>query len=392
VRGKDVERTPVGLAYALVNADGTADLFVQPEKIGDDVAQHLGNAVRLHDRADFPKALANFSGKRIAVDPERAVSAIFDRLEKGGAKTIQLRDPAVLAKAKKNPAEVAGHKAAQARDGAAIVRFLHWLSIEAPAGQLTELSAAERLRAFRDDTGRLEDLSFDTISAAGPNAAIPHYRVSEESSLPITLNGIYLVDSGGQYRDGTTDITRTVVVGEPTLEMRDRFTRVLKGHIAIATALFPKGTRGQQIDAFARRPLWEVGLDYAHGTGHGVGSYLSVHEGPARIATFGGGDEPLAEGMILSNEPGYYKGGEYGIRIENLVLVVAKDVPGAEREMLGFETLTFAPIDRRLIAIDLLSQAERTWLDAYHADVAAKIGPQLEPEVRAWLQTECAPI
>jgi len=392
VRGKDVERTPVALAYALVNADGTAELFVQPEKVGEDVAQHLGNAVRLHDRAEFPRALAGFAGKRVTVDPERAVAAIFERLEQGGAETIQLRDPAVLAKAKKNPVEIAGHHAAQARDGAAIVRFLHWLSIEAPKGGLTELSAAAKLRAFRDETGLLEDLSFDTISAAGPNAAIPHYRVTDESSLPITMNGIFLIDSGGQYRDGTTDITRTVTVGEPTAEMRDRFTRVLKGHIAIATALFPIGTRGQQIDAFARRPLWEAGLDYAHGTGHGVGSYLSVHEGPARIATFGGGDEPLAEGMILSNEPGYYKGGEYGIRIENLVLVVPKEIPGAEREMLGFETLTFAPIDRRLIEPDMLSEAERAWLNAYHAEVVEKIGPQLEGGVRAWLETECTPL
>jgi Xaa-Pro aminopeptidase len=392
VRGKDVERTPVALAYALVNADGTADLFVQPEKVGEDVAQHLGNAVRLHDRVAFPKALAGFSGKRVAVDPERAVAAIFEKLEQGGAQTLQLRDPAVLAKAKKNPVEITGHKAAQARDGAAIVRFLHWLSIEAPKGGLTEMSAAAKLRAFRDETGVLEDLSFDTISAAGPNAAIPHYRVSDESSLPLKMNGIFLIDSGGQYRDGTTDITRTVIVGEPTAEMRDRFTRVLKGHIAIATALFPKGTRGQQIDAFARRPLWEVGLDYAHGTGHGVGSYLSVHEGPARIATFGGGDEPLAEGMILSNEPGYYKAGDYGIRIENLVLVVPKEVPGAELEMLGFETLTFAPVDRRLIEVGMLSEAERAWLNAYHAEVVAKIGPQVEGAVRVWLEAECAAI
>ena len=392
VRGKDVERTPVALAYAVVNADGTADLFVKPEKVGDDVAQHLGNAVRLHDRAEFPRALASFAGKRVAVDPERAVAAIFEKLEQGGAQTLPLRDPAVLAKAKKNPVEIAGHQAAQARDGAAIVRFLHWLSIEAPKGQLTEMSAAAKLRAFRDETGVLEDLSFDTISAAGPNAAIPHYRVSDESSLPITMNGIYLVDSGGQYRDGTTDITRTVIVGEPTPEMRDRFTRVLKGHIAIATALFPKGTRGQQIDAYARRPLWEAGLDYAHGTGHGVGSYLSVHEGPARIATFGGGDEPLAEGMILSNEPGYYKGGEYGIRIENLVLVVKKDMAGAEQHMLGFETLTFAPIDRRLIEVSMLTDGERGWLNAYHAQVLEKIGPQVQGEVRTWLEAECAAI
>jgi Xaa-Pro aminopeptidase len=300
VRGKDVERTPVALAYALVNRDGTADLFVQPEKIGEDVAQHLGNAVRLHDRAEFPRALANFSGKRVAVDPERAVAAIFERLEKGGAEALPLRDPAVLAKAIKNGAEIAGHQAAQARDGAAIVRFLHWLSIEAPKGGLDELTASDKLESLRRETGLLQDLSFDTISGAGPNGAIVHYRASPETNRELELNSLYLIDSGGQYRDGTTDITRTVAVGEPTAEMRDRFTRVLKGHIAIATALFPKGTRGQQIDAFARRPLWEAGLDYAHGTGHGVGSYLSVHEGPARIASCGGGDEPLAAGMILS--------------------------------------------------------------------------------------------
>jgi Xaa-Pro aminopeptidase len=392
IRGQDVERTPVALAYALVHRDGTADLFVAPEKVGDDVVRHLGNAVRLHDRAAFAEALGGFAGKRVAVDPERAVAAIFARLEQGGARTLALRDPAVLPKAIKNPVEIAGHQAAQARDGAAIVNFLHWLSIEAPRGGLTEMSAAERLRGFREATGCLRDLSFDTISAAGPNAAIPHYRVTAESDRPIVMDGIYLVDSGGQYQDGTTDITRTVIIGTPTAEMRDRFTRVLKGHIAIATALFPRGTRGQQIDAFARRPLWEVGLDYAHGTGHGVGSYLSVHEGPQRIATFGGGDEPLAAGMILSNEPGYYKAGDYGIRIENLVLVVARSVAGAEREMLGFETLTFAPIDRALIDADMLTAAERDWLNAYHADVLARIGPLVEGETRAWLTAACAPV
>jgi Xaa-Pro aminopeptidase len=390
VRGKDVERTPVALAYALVNRDGTADLFVQPEKIGDDVAKHLGNAVRLHDRAEFPKALAGFAGKRVAVDPERAVAAIFEKLEKGGAESLELRDPAVLAKAIKNTAEIAGHQAAQARDGAAIVRFLHWLSIEAPKGGLDELTASGKLESLRRETGLLQDLSFDTISGAGPNGAIVHYRASPETNRKLELNSLYLIDSGGQYRDGTTDITRTIAIGEPTAEMRDRFTRVLKGHIAIATALFPKGTRGQQIDAFARRPLWEAGLDYAHGTGHGVGSYLSVHEGPARIATFGGGDEPLAKGMILSNEPGYYKTGAYGIRIENLVLVVPKDLPGAEKEMLGFDTLTFAPIDRRLVEVGMLTEKERAWLNAYHTKVVEVIGPQLDGEVRTWLEAECA--
>ncbi len=284
VRGKDVAHTPVALAYAIVNADGTADLFVAPEKITDAVAQHLGNAIRVHDRAAFAPALARFAGKRVAADPERAVAAIFDRLDAGGAKILPLRDPVVLAKALKNPAEIAGHKAAQARDGAALSRFLKWFEAEAPKGGLTEMSAADRLQAFREETGVLRDLSFDTISATGPNGAIPHYKVTDESSLPIELGQLYLVDSGGQYADGTTDVTRVMPVGAPTAEMKDRFTRVLKGHIAIATALFPEGTVGAQLDSFARRPLWEVGLDFAHGTGHGVGAYLAVHEGPQRIA------------------------------------------------------------------------------------------------------------
>ncbi|HVM23261.1 MAG TPA: aminopeptidase P family protein [Sphingomicrobium sp.] len=396
IRGADVSRTPVALAYALVHADGTGDLFVASEKVGAEVRQHLGNGVRLHERYEFEPALRQLAGKTVAVDPERSVSAIFDALEGAGAKIVARRDPTILPKAIKNPVEVAGQKAAQVRDGAAIVRFLKWLEEEAPKGGLDELSAAEKLHQFRQRSAELRDLSFDTISAAGPNAAIPHYRVSEKTNLPIKLDQIYLVDSGGQYVDGTTDITRTVIVGEPTEEMRDRFTRVLQGHIAIATALFPKGTRGSQLDSFARRPLWEAGLDYAHGTGHGVGSFLSVHEGPQRISPVGsaqsGGDEPLQAGMILSNEPGYYKSGDYGIRIENLVLVVARQIEGAEKEMLGFETLTFAPIDRRLIEPQMLTMEELAWLNCYHAHVLAKIGPELEPAALAWLQAACAPI
>jgi Xaa-Pro aminopeptidase len=392
VRGTDVDRTPVALAYALVQADGTADLFVAPEKLGDDVAQHLGNAVRLHPRDAFAGHLATLGGQRIAADPERAVAAIFEALAQAGARVIEARDPVVLPKAIKNQAEIAGHKAAQARDGAALTRFLHWLSIEAPKGGLTEISAAAKLRAFRDETGVLRDLSFDTISGAGPNGAVVHYRVSPETDRPIEPGTLYLVDSGGQYQDGTTDVTRTVAIGTPTAEMRDRFTRVLKGHVALARALFPKGTRGSQLDVLARQYLWAVGLDYAHGTGHGVGSYLSVHEGPQRIATFGGGDEPLEAGMLLSNEPGYYKPGEYGIRIENLVLVVAREVAGAERDMLGFETQTFAPIDRTLIDTALLTADERAWIDAYHADVAARIGPQLDAAARAWFAAATAPL
>lgn len=396
VRGNDVSHTPVALAYAIVNADGTADLFVAPEKITDAVRQHLGNAIRLHDRAAFAPALKGFAGKRVAADPERAVAAIFDSLDAGGAKILSLRDPVVLAKALKNPAEIAGHKSAQARDGAALVRFLKWFEETAPAGGLTEMSAADKLREFREATGVLKDLSFDTISATGPNGAIPHYKVTAESSLPIEQGQLYLVDSGGQYADGTTDVTRVMPVGEPSLEMKDRFTRVLKGHIGIATAIFPEGTTGAQLDSFARAPLWEVGLDYGHGTGHGVGAYLSVHEGPQRIAQpfYPGGQslEPLRAGMFLSNEPGYYKAGEYGIRIENLVLVTEASIAGAEQPMLAFETLTLAPIERTLIAPTLLTSQELQWLNGYHARVLEVIGPQLAEDERQWLEAKVAPI
>jgi Xaa-Pro aminopeptidase len=396
IRGADVSRTPVALAYALVNSDGTADLFVASEKISPEVRQHLGNGVRVHERAEFEPTLRAMKGKTVAVDPERSVAAIFDALEGAGAKVLAKRDPTVLPKAIKNPVEIAGQKASQVRAGAAIVKFLRWIDETAPKGGLDELKAAEKLQQLRQLSPELRDLSFDTISAAGPNAAIPHYRVTEQSNRPIENNRIYLVDSGGQYVDGTTDITRTVIIGKPTEEMRDRFTRVLKGHIAVATACFPKGTRGSQLDSFARRPLWEAGLDYAHGTGHGVGSFLSVHEGPQRISPVGsaqsGGDEPLCAGMILSNEPGYYKSGDYGIRIENLVLVVEREIAGAEKEMLGFETLTFAPIDRRLIDAEMLEPEELVWLNCYHAHVLAKIGPELEGEDLEWLQSACAAI
>jgi Xaa-Pro aminopeptidase len=396
IRGADVTHTPVALAYALVNADGTADLFVAGEKIGPDLRQHLGNGVRLHERSEFESALSDLKGKTVVVDPERAVSAIFDALDKAGAKILPMRDPTILPKALKNPAEIAGQKSAQARDGAAIVRFLHWVDEEAPKGEVDELIASDRLEALRRESPELRDLSFDSISGAGPNGAIVHYKSSQKTNRKLEKGTLYLIDSGGQYVDGTTDITRTVPIGEPTDEMRDRFTRVLKGHIAIATAVFPKGTRGSQLDSFARRPLWEAGLDYAHGTGHGVGSFLAVHEGPQRISPVGssqsGGDEPLAAGMIISNEPGYYKTGEYGIRIENLVLVVPREIEGAEKKMLGFETLTFAPIDRRLIDVQMLEPEELIWLNCYHAHVLAKIGPQLEGADLAWLQAACAPI
>jgi Xaa-Pro aminopeptidase len=396
VRGQDVEHTPVALSFALVHDDGTADLFAASEKIGDDVRQHLGNGVRIHERHQFEPHLRGLAGRTVVADPERAVAAIFEALEGAGARVVEKRDPSVLPKAIKNEVEIAGHRAAQARDGAALSRFLHWLSVEAPKGGVDELAAAAKLHGFRKACGDLRDLSFDTISGAGPNGAIVHYKVSGETNRPLEIDSIYLVDSGGQYPDGTTDVTRTVAIGEPTAEMRDRFTRVLKGHIAVATARFPDGTRGSQLDTLARQYLWRAGLDYAHGTGHGVGSYLAVHEGPQRISPVGssqpGGDEPLRAGMFLSNEPGYYKTGEYGMRVENLVLVVPVEIEGAEKEMLGFETLTHAPIDRNLIDRSLLTDDERRWVDDYHARVVEIVGPQLDGEARAWLDRACAPL
>ncbi|HIV77601.1 MAG TPA: aminopeptidase P family protein [Candidatus Sphingomonas excrementigallinarum] len=396
VRGTDVAHTPVALSYAIVHADGETDLFVSPQKITPEVRVHLGNAVRLHDRAAFEGYLTGFAGKRVVADPERAVAAIAQALEAGGAKVLALRDPVVLTKAIKNPAEVAGHRAASIRDGAAMVRFLRWVEEECPKGGQTELSAAARLLACREATGLLKDTSFSTISATGAHGASPHYHVTEESNATIELGQLFLIDSGGQYQDGTTDITRVMPIGEPTNEMRDRFTRVLKGHIGLATAVFPDGTLGGHLDSLARRPLWEVGLDYAHGTGHGVGAYLSVHEGPQRIAApnYPGGAamEPLRAGMMLSNEPGYYKAGEYGIRIENLVLVEPRTIAGADRDMLGFETLTLCPIERTLIVPELLTAGERDWLNAYHARVAEILAPELEGADRDWLLEKCAAI
>jgi Xaa-Pro aminopeptidase len=397
VRGRDVPRTPVALAFAIIHADASVDLFAAPEKLTEALRAHLGADVRCHPRDGFTAALKAMAGKLVAVDPQSCVAAIFEALEAGGARILEARDPTVLPRAVKNSVEIAGTTAAHVRDGAALTRFLAWFDREAPKGTLDELSAAERLRQFRAETNSLEDLSFDTISAAGPNAALPHYRVSAETNLPIRPDSIYLVDSGGQYRDGTTDVTRTLVVGTPTPEMQDRFTRVLKGHIALARAIFPAGTKGVQLDALARQHLWAAGLDYNHGTGHGVGSYLSVHEGPQRIAAAwsaqAGNDEPLQPGMILSNEPGYYKTGAYGIRIENLVLVERREQPDAEREIMGFRELTLAPIDRRLVDVALLTAEERDWWNAYHARVAAEIGPLLaDPAEQAWLEQACAPI
>lgn len=398
IRGADVDRTPVALSYVLAHADGTADLFIAEEKVTPDLVRHLGNAVRIQPRTGFVPALSGMSGKRIAVDPERAVAAIFATLEQAGATIVEARDPAVLPKAVKNPVEQQGQRDAQARDGAAVSRFLRWLEQEGPTGTVTELSAADALHDFRRRSGDLRDLSFDTISGAGPSGAIMHYRVSEETNRTIEPGSVYLVDSGGQYLDGTTDITRTVWVGpgEAPAEVKDRFTRVLKGHIAIARAVFPRGTAGSQLDVLARQFLWQAGVDYAHGTGHGVGSFLAVHEGPQRIAKSAGGqagtDQELLAGMIISNEPGYYKAGEYGIRLENLVLVEPRRIAGAEGEYFGFETLTLVPFDATMLDHALLTPEEIAWWNAYHARVRDVIGPQLDGDERAWLEARCAPI
>ena len=398
IRGSDVSHTPVALSYLMVQADGTADWFIAPEKITDEVTSALGNAVRIRSQDEFSGAFAQLAGKRVAADPERSVYAIFDRLDEVGADVALETDPAVLPKAIKTSAEQQGHRDAQARDGAAVSRFLNWLEGEGPKGTVDELSAAAQLQAFREGNAELVDLSFDTISGAGSNGALCHYRVSEDTCLPLEPNSVYLVDSGGQYKDGTTDITRTVWIGPdaPPAEVKDRFTRVLQGHIALDRQIFPTGTPGSALDVLARQHLWMAGVDYPHGTGHGVGSFLGVHEGPQRIAKGRGGqagtDQELMAGMILSNEPGYYKAGEYGIRIENLVLVVDREIDGMEGEWFGFETLTLVPIDRTLVDRNLLSPAEIAWWNDYHTKVRAVLAPQLEGDTLAWLEAACQPL
>ncbi len=398
IRGADVSHTPVALSYVIARKDGSAELFIAPEKVTPELTRHLGNAVTIRDRGAFEAALSEYAGQSVALDPDFAVVGIAQALRAGGAKFAFKQDPTILAKAIKNPAEQAGQRDAQARDGAAVSRFLRWLEIEAPKGGIDELTAAARLQAFREEDPGLSDLSFDTISAAAGHAALPHYKVDEDSNIPIPPSSIYLVDSGGQYPGGTTDITRTVWVGpgEATAEMRDRNTRVLKGHIQLARAVFPQGTCGGQLDVLARQYLWEAGVDYAHGTGHGVGSVLAVHEGPQRIAKPSGGQagtgQELFAGMILSNEPGYYKPGAFGIRIENLVLVEERKIAGMEGKYLGFETLTFVPLDRKLIARELLTAEEIAWVDAYHAQVRALLEPRLSGEDLAWVERETAPL
>jgi len=392
VRGGDVARTPLPLGEALLHADGTADLFLADEKVSPELRQWLGNEVAVKPSEELQPTLAAMKGKRVRLDPSTASAWYFEQLQNAGAEVVRGTDPVMLPRACKNAQEIEGSRKAHIRDGAAISRFLHWLATEGQSGKVQEIDACQKLESFRQQTGSLKDLSFDSISGAGPNGAIVHYRVTTNTNRPLERNSLFLIDSGGQYLDGTTDITRTVAIGEPSDEMKDRFTRVLKGHIALSRVRFPKGTTGHQLDALARMSLWEAGLDYDHGTGHGVGVYLGVHEGPHRIAKMVN-TQPLEPGMIVSNEPGYYKTGAYGIRIENLQVVTpAADVPGGERPMLGFETLTMAPIARELIVKKLLTADEITWVDAYHAKVREKIAPQLDGDAKAWVEVATAPL
>ncbi|HUI14905.1 MAG TPA: aminopeptidase P family protein [Xanthobacteraceae bacterium] len=386
IRGSDVPHTPVMLAFALVPQEGRPSLYIDGGKLGNDVRPRLEELAEVRAPQNFAGDLAALGKAQRAVrlDPAACPEAIARLIADNGGKIVRGSDPIAPLKAVKNAVEIAGARAAQLRDGVAVTRFLAWFDREAPSGQLTEIDAVEALESFRRDTGLLKDVSFPTIAGAGADGAIVHYRVTRNSNRRIAPGELFLVDSGGQYEDGTTDITRTIAVGTPSAEMRRNFTLVLKGHIAIARAVFPDGTTGAQLDTLARQFLWRAGLDFDHGTGHGVGSYLSVHEGPARISKLGGA--PLKRGMILSNEPGYYHAGAYGIRIENLVLVAeAAPVAEAEKPLNAFETLTLAPIDVRLIEPRLLSADEIVWLAAYHARVRETLAPFLDAATRDWL-------
>lgn len=388
IRGADVARTPLPLGRAILNKDGTATLFLAPEKVGNALPEFLGDDIDIRAEGDVGAALEKLGGAGavVAVDPALAPAQYAADLKRAGAKLVELTDPCALPRAMKNETEIAGARTAHIRDGVAVTRFLHWIDTQAQNGDVDEIDAAKKLEEFRRTSGELKDISFDTISGAGSNGAICHYKVSTATSIKLERGSLYLVDSGGQYPDGTTDITRVAPIGDPTDEMRDRFTRVLKGHIALATARFPVGTTGHQLDAFARRPLWELGLDYDHGTGHGVGSFLGVHEGPQRIAAWPN-TQALKPGMIISNEPGFYKAGEFGIRIENLIVVTHPEpIPGGEREMLGFETITMAPINLDLVEPGLLTDGERQWLNVYHAKVREKLAPHIPAEIKDWFE------
>jgi len=386
IRGADVSHTPLPLCYALVPKDGRPTVFIDSRKLSNLTRDHLEQSADVREPDALTPALTELAktGAAIALDSATASDALSRLIAAAGGKPVRGNDPVALLRAVKNITEIEGTRTAHQRDAVALVRFLAWIDREAPSGRLTEIDAVEALETFRRQTCALKDVSFPTIAGTGPNGAIVHYRVSRKTNRRIASGDLLLVDSGAQYEDGTTDVTRTIAIGEPTEEMRDRFTRVLRGHIAIARAIFPDGTTGAQLDSFARQYLWAAGLDFEHGTGHGVGSYSSVHEGPARISRLG--TAPLRRGMILSNEPGYYKTDAYGIRIENLELVVGADVAGAEKPINAFETLTLAPIDRRLIDINMLSPAELQWLNDYHARVNREVRPHLDDNsTKLWL-------
>ncbi|MBB5054797.1 Xaa-Pro aminopeptidase [Afipia massiliensis] len=392
IRGADVAHTPLPLSYALVPKEGRATIFIDHRKLSNSARDHLEKNASVEEPEALMPRLAELAQTKAAIglDTATAADALSRLISAEGGKPVRVSDPVAMLKAVKNPAEIAGTRAAHKRDGAALAKFLAWIDQEAPSGKLTEIDAVEALETFRRETGALKDVSFPTISGTGPNGAIVHYRVTRKSNRRIAPGDLLLIDSGAQYEDGTTDVTRTIAIGEPTDEMRDRFTRVLRGHIAIARAVFPDGVSGAQIDAFARQFLWHAGIDFDHGTGHGVGSYLSVHEGPARISKLG--TTPLKRGMILSNEPGYYKANAFGIRIENLELVVEAKIDGAEKPMNAFETLTLAPIDRRLIDADRISKQELRWLNAYHARVRDEIRPLVDEATKVWLDAATEPM
>ena len=387
IRGGDVPFTPFTLAFGIIHAAGSFDIYTDPRKYTDGVLAILDDDIKIHPRADFLPALENLAGKKakLGVDLSSAAEIISQTLKNSGATIHRLTDPCQLPKARKNSVEITGMRDAHLRDGVALTRFLAWLDDNAGDGEITEISAAEQLEMYRREGEAIQGLSFPTISGAGPNGAIVHYRVSNDSNRVLDQNSLYLVDSGAQYLDGTTDVTRTVGIGTPSDEMIDRCTRVLKGHIALASAIFPAGTSGSQLDILARTALWQAGLDYDHGTGHGVGSYLGVHEGPQRISKLPN-RVALEPGMVISNEPGYYKPDEYGIRIENLVVVTeGPNSEKFERRQLCFETLTLAPIDLALVDSTMMNELEIDWLNTYHQKVRTALEPLLKGKSKKWL-------
>jgi Xaa-Pro aminopeptidase len=392
IRGADVAHTPLPLSYALVPKDGRPTVFIDHRKLSNSARDHLEQSADVAEPEALTPTLTALAktGAAIALDSATAADALSRQIAGAGGKPVRGADPVSLLKAIKNPTEIEGTRTAHRRDAVALARFLAWIDREASSGALTEIDTVEALESFRRDTGALKDVSFPTIAGTGANGAIVHYRVTRKSNRRIAPGDLLLVDSGAQYQDGTTDVTRTIAIGVPTPEMQDRFTRVLRGHLAISRALFPDGITGAQLDTLARQYLWQAGLDFEHGTGHGVGSYLSVHEGPARISKLGA--TPLRRGMILSNEPGYYKTDAFGIRIENLELVVAADVAGSEKPVNAFETLTLAPIDRRLIDLNMLSADELAWLNDYHERVRHAVRPHVDEATKVWLDTATAPL